>query len=109
MTTATTDLDTTRAAALFHALSDEIRLEIVGLLLNGERCVCELMDDLGMAQSKLSWHLKSLRDAEIVTDRREGRWVYYSLNASAISEARAILDGLKPSSRRLPTRATCCD
>jgi len=106
---ASTAFDTARAAELFHALADEIRVEVVTLLLNGERCVCELMDDLGMAQSRLSWHLKTLVDAGIISGRKDGRWVYYSLNADALGEARAILDSVKPSSRRLATRSTCCD
>jgi ArsR family transcriptional regulator len=102
-------LDTTRAAALFHALSDSIRLEVVSLLLDGERCVCELMDEMDMAQSRLSWHLKTLSDAGIISSRREGRWNYYSVNADTLGEARAILDAIKPA-RRLPVRATvCCD
>jgi ArsR family transcriptional regulator len=104
-----TAFDTARAAALFHALSDEIRLEVVQLLLNGERCVCDLMDDLQMAQSRLSWHLKTLSDAGIISGRREGRWIYYSLHADVIAEARTLLGALKPSSRRLPTRSDCCD
>jgi ArsR family transcriptional regulator len=102
-------IDSARAAALFHALSDEIRVNVVGLLLNGERCVCELMDELDMAQSRLSWHLKTLSDAGIISGRKEGRWVYYSLNADAISEARAILDSFKPSARRLSSKSICCD
>src|ERR1043165_7532337 len=101
--------DTARAAALFHALSDEIRLAVVGLLLNGERCVCELMDELDLAQSRLSWHLKTLSDAGIITGRREGRWNYYSLNADAIAEARGLLDAMKPRARRLAVREVCCD
>jgi ArsR family transcriptional regulator, arsenate/arsenite/antimonite-responsive transcriptional repressor len=101
-------LDTARAAALFHALSDETRLEVVLLLLDGERCVCDLMDDLGMAQSRLSWHLKTLSDAGIISARREGRWNYYALEAAAIAECRGMLDGLKPSSRRLAMRSGCC-
>lgn len=100
--------DTARAAALFHALSDEIRVKVVALLLHGERCVCELMEELDLAQSRLSWHLKTLSDAGIVSGRKEGRWNYYSLNADAIAEARSILDGMKPSSRRLTTRSDCC-
>src|ERR1043165_4665573 len=100
--------DTARAAALFHALSDEIRLAVVGLLLHGERCVCELMDELDMAQSRLSWHLKTLSDAGIIIGRKEGRWNYYSLNADGLAEARTILDGLKPS-RRLAVRSECCE
>ncbi len=110
--TATASLDTIRAAALFHALSDEIRLEVVSLLLPGERCVCELMDDLGLAQSRLSWHLKTLSDAGVISGRREGRWVYYSLNADAIAEARGLLDAIKPTRRALRTlsaRSACCD
>ena len=101
--------DAARAAALFHALSDEIRVNVVGLLLHGERCVCELMDELDMAQSRLSWHLKTLSDAGIISGRKEGRWVYYSLNADAISEARAILDSFKPNPRRVASKAVCCD
>ncbi|HTE48095.1 MAG TPA: metalloregulator ArsR/SmtB family transcription factor [Gemmatimonadaceae bacterium] len=101
-------LDTARAAALFHALSDEIRMEVVGLLINGERCVCELMEELDLAQSRLSWHLKTLSEAGIISGRKEGRWNYYSLNADAIAEARSILDAVKPSSRRLSVRSDCC-
>jgi ArsR family transcriptional regulator, arsenate/arsenite/antimonite-responsive transcriptional repressor len=101
----TVALDSARAAALFHALSDEIRVEVVTLLLNGERCVCDLMDDLGLAQSRLSWHLKTLSDAGIISGRREGRWIYYSLNTDAILEARSMLDALKPNGRRLASRA----
>ena len=102
-------LDTTRAASLFHALSDPIRLDVVNLLLDGERCVCELMAELEMAQSRLSWHLKTLADAGVITGRREGRWNYYSLNSDAFAEARDILAAMKPS-RRLNVRAeACCD
>jgi ArsR family transcriptional regulator len=104
----TTSVDAERAAQLFHALSDRIRVDVVTLLLDGERCVCDLMDDLGLAQSRLSWHLKTLNDAGIITGRREGRWNYYSLNAEAVTELRTILDALKPS-RRLTVRSACCD
>ncbi len=102
-------LDTTRAAALFHALSDPVRLDVVLLLLNGERCVCDLMADLGIAQSRLSWHLKTLADAGIISARREGRWNYYTLDGETLDEARDILAGIKPG-RRLSVRANaCCD
>src|SRR5258708_38606169 len=71
--------DISRAARRFHALSDETRLEIVRLLSHGERCVCELQDVLDAAQSRLSFHLKTLKDAGVVTDRRGGRWVFHAL------------------------------
>jgi ArsR family transcriptional regulator len=105
---ATTTIDAARAAELFHALSDEIRVNVVLLLMDGERCVCDLMADLELAQSRLSWHLKTLSDAGIITGRREGRWNYYSLNAGALTEAGGILSSLKPS-RRLAVRSGCCD
>jgi len=101
-------IDSTRAAELFHALADPIRVDVVTMLLDGERCVCDLMADLELAQSRLSWHLKTLSDAGIISGRREGRWNYYSLNPDVLSEARGILDGLKVS-RRLAVRAACCD
>ncbi|MCC7053173.1 MAG: winged helix-turn-helix transcriptional regulator [Gemmatimonadaceae bacterium] len=95
-----TGTDFTRAAALFHALSDEARVEIVSILQGGEQCVCELMDVVGAAQSRLSYHLKVLKDAGVVTDRREGRWAYYTLNRDVILEAEQVLAGLRPRARR---------
>jgi ArsR family transcriptional regulator len=105
--TPSTSVDTARAAELFHALSDTIRLDVVVLLLEGERCVCELMDELDLAQSRLSWHLKTLSDAGIITGRREGRWNYYSLNGDVLGEARSLLESLKLK-RRLAARTKCC-
>ena len=100
--------DYRRAAQLFHALSDEIRLEVIDLLRDGERCVCELTDELDIAQPRLSWHLKTLKDAGILTDHREGRWVYYALARDTFEEAESVLSVLKPTARRLPTRASGC-
>ena len=86
--------DPAAAAELFHALSDETRLDILQQLSRGERCVCELTDRLDAAQSRLSFHLKTLKDAGFVSDRKEGRWVYYSLNPDAFDRASALLDDL---------------
>ena len=102
-------LDTERAARIFHALSDPIRLEVVAVLQNGEHCVCDLMAHLDMAQSRLSWHLKTLADAGIIAGRREGRWNYYTLNPDALGEARDILSSIKPSRRlTVMSSAACC-
>lgn len=87
----TTALDLPRAARLFHALSDETRLGIVAMLGDGERCVCELQDALGAAQSRLSFHLKVLKEAGLVTDRKEGRWSYYALVPEAFGEAHDVM------------------
>ena len=102
---AATSINAERAAELFHALSDPIRVEVVSLLIDGERCVCDLMDDLELQQSRLSWHLKTLGDAGIIAGRREGRWNYYSLNREVLAEAGELLGALTPT-RRLNVRAT---
>lgn len=96
-----------RSAQLFHALSDEARLEIIRILLDGEHCVCDLMTHIDAAQSRLSYHLKVLKDAGLVTDRREGRWSYYTLQRDAFLEAEELLAGLRPRAGRT-LRATCC-
>jgi len=87
---------TERAIELFHALSDETRLEIIELLRKGERCVCELTDTLDAAQSRLSFHLRVLKDAGIVRDRKDGRWVHYELDPEAFEEAEALISAMKP-------------
>ena len=104
-----------RASALFHALSDETRLAIVERLQGGERCVCDLTDLLDASQSRLSFHLKVLKDAGLVTDRREGRWVHYTLRRETFEEVEQFLLTMKPSARRLVVRegavaggTSCC-
>ena len=103
----TTDLDIARAAVLFHALSDETRLEIIQRLLDGEQCVCDLTNALDAAQSRLSFHLKTLRDAGIVTDRRAGRWIFYTLERNAFSELEELVKAIKPT-RRASLASDCC-
>lgn len=97
-----------QAARLFHALSDETRLEIVRLLRNGEKCVCDLTEALDAAQSRLSFHLRTLKDAGLVIDRKEGRWVYYTLNPHAFKEMEKALANLKPGLRIVRTEDDCC-
>ena len=103
----TLDFDTSRAAQLFHALSDETRLEIIQRLLSGEKCVCDLTDALDAAQSRLSFHLRTLKDAGLVNDRKAGRWVYYTLDREAMSELEELVKSIKPS-RRPPVAGGCC-
>ena len=102
-----TDLDIIRATSLFHALSDETRLEIIQRLLGGEKCVCDLTDALDAAQSRLSFHLKTLKDAGIVSDRKVGRWVYYTLDREVFGELEDLVRSLKPS-RRATLPVECC-
>ena len=68
--------------SVFKALSHETRLRIVKLLENGELCVCHIVAAVDMSQSRISFHLKILKDAGLVKDRREGKWMHYRLNES---------------------------
>ena len=107
-----TAIDLTRAARLFHALSDETRLAVLEMLCDGERCVCDLQSDLGAAQSRLSFHLKVLKDAGLVADRKEGRWSSYALASDALGEAHDLVRALateKPAARgKLKVLGSCC-
>ena len=79
----------------FHALADETRLRIIDRLRDGEECVCNLTRPLDIGQSRLSFHLRALKEAGVVSDRREGRWVYYSLNHDVLDEMVQALEALK--------------
>jgi ArsR family transcriptional regulator len=105
----TAKVDIRNAARLFHALSDETRIAIIVRLRDGEKCVCDLTDLLDAAQSRLSFHLKTLKDAGLVRDRRDGRWVHYSLNRETLGEIETLLGTLKPSRRLLAQTADCRD
>ena len=97
-----------RVARWFHALSDETRLQIIDRLSEGEQCVCDLTDLLETGQSRLSFHLKTLKDAGILKDRREGRWVYYSLNPAVVEELGQFVNSLQACCRRLREVSRCC-
>jgi ArsR family transcriptional regulator len=101
-------VDVSRLARLFHALSDETRLRIVERLLVGEQCVCNLMEPLGLGQSHLSFHMKTLKDAGLVTDRRDGRWIHYSLKAETLREIQEFVGAVGEKAARMDA-ARCCE
>lgn len=102
-----TDVD--RAVSLFHALSDATRLAILDMLKDGERCVCELQDELDAAQSRLSFHLRVLKEAGLVSDRKEGRWMYYTIAPAALAEVHDLAVAMQPKKNGLPVlRRACC-
>jgi ArsR family transcriptional regulator len=105
--TATKNLE--QALRLFRALGDETRLRLIDRLRDGEQCVCDLTDELEAGQSRLSFHLKTLKDAGIVTDRRDGRWVYYALRPGVFEELEGILGELKPARTGLRVLRPRCD
>ena len=102
-----TALDLSRLTRQFQALSDETRLRIIDMLRGGERCVCDLTATLDAGQSRLSFHLKVLKDAGLVTDRREGRWSYYALNADTFAQLEEFVGEL-PSTKLSVLASRCC-
>lgn len=70
----------------FKALADQKRLQLLHILCEqGSTCVCDLVPEMEMAQSKLSYHLKILLDAQLITKETKGTWSYYALNESEIN------------------------
>jgi ArsR family transcriptional regulator, arsenate/arsenite/antimonite-responsive transcriptional repressor len=67
---------------IFKALSDETRLRIIKLLEQGELCVCDIVAALDMVQPKVSFHLNALKEAGLIRDRKQGRWIHYRLDTS---------------------------
>ncbi len=88
----------------FHALSDPIRLQVLDLLRHRELCVCDLCETLEVSQSKLSFHLKALKEAQLVKARQEGRWIYYSLNLAQFVVLEQYLAEYRRFSPILPAR-----
>ncbi|MDZ8051561.1 MAG: ArsR/SmtB family transcription factor [Aulosira sp. ZfuVER01] len=88
----------------FHALSEPLRLKVLELLREQELCVCDLCAALGVTQSKLSFHLKTLKEAGLVRSRQEGRWIYYSLNLAQFVVLEQYLSDYRRFIKVLPAR-----
>lgn len=80
---------------IFKALSDETRLRILRLLENGELCVCEIVSALDMIQPKVSFHLGVLKDAGLIKDRKQGKWIHYKIDDSDIFKRFLIISVLE--------------
>ena len=94
----------TTIAASFHALADPLRVRVLELLRDRELCVCDLCEHLGTTQSKLSFHLKTLKSAGLVRSRQEGRWIYYSLDLPQFVVLEQYLSEFRRFSPMVPTR-----
>jgi ArsR family transcriptional regulator len=96
------EVDSKLISAGFQALSEPLRLQILELLQEQELCVCELRDRVAVSQSKLSFHLKILREANLARSRQEGRWVYYSLNLPQLFVLEHYLNQLRENAAMRP-------
>ncbi len=90
---------------VFKALSDETRLRILKLLEQGELCVCDIMAALGMIQPKVSFHLGVLKEAGFIRDRKQGRWIHYSIDDSDMFKRFLVISVLE----RIPGDAVIGD
>ena len=81
-------------AEIFKALADKTRLHILALLAKEELCVCELVAVFDMTQPSISQHLRKLRQAGLVKERKTAQWVFYALDGSAFSLIEQIVDTL---------------
>ena len=87
------------AALRFRALGDETRLRILEHLVAGESSVTDLTERMAIGQSLMSHHLRILREAGLVIDRRVGRWVHYAIAETALASAKLALYELEPMRR----------
>ena len=100
------DAECVQIIKLFKALGDENRVQILKLLRKGEKCGCELLEELNISQSTLSHHMKILCDVGIVLSRKEGKWMYYSICCRCAKRAREIFRDLL-AVENLPKNCTC--
>lgn len=83
------------AAAVFKALSDETRLRILKTISHmNTLCECNLVPEFGLTQPTISYHLKVLREAGLITSERKGQWVYHRVNEKAVLAAVRRLSGI---------------
>lgn len=75
----------------FKALADEKRLMIIDMLSCGELCACQILEQFNVTQPTLSHHMKILCDCNLVIARREGKWMYYSLNNETVQKFKNFL------------------
>ena len=95
-------------AKVFKALCDERRQRILELLHSGEKCACVLIDEMGMPQSSLSYHMKILCDSGIVTSREEGKWTHYTISKQGIEKAIELLKEITAVTETGDGYQNCC-
>lgn len=94
----------------FKVLSDQTRFDILTLLLSREMCVCELVDQLKLSQSLISHHLYHLKVTGLVHMRREGTWIFYSVDHEKLNEYkfRFLKELQKATAAKIPCKFDCC-
>lgn len=99
-------MDEREIVAVFKALADENRIRILRMLGAGEKCACRLLEELEISQPTLSHHMKVLCDTGIVTGRKEGKWMHYSICRDRAENVCLVLGELLSPDRR-PANCGC--
>ena len=80
-----------KIAGFFKALGDENRIRILRMLCQGERCACDLLEEMEISQPTLSHHMRILCDAGIIRGRKDGKWMNYSLDLESLQEQKVLV------------------
>ena len=92
---------------VFKAFCDENRLAIIDLLRSGEKCACVILEELDIAQSTLSHHMKILCDSGIVDSRKDGKWTYYYISDEGTHHAKVLMNELTASTDICDCKSNC--
>ena len=99
--------DFKQTAEIFRAFSDESRLRIIQSLQVGEKCACTLLEEVPIAQSTLSHHMKILLESSIVSSRKDGKWTYYRLSDSGCQRSKQLLEAVLEKAEDYKTFIMC--
>jgi len=100
-------MEHSRVSLICKALSDPNRLQVIQILTDGERCACELLEQLQITQPTLSHHMKTLEDCGLVSTRRKGKWSHYSLNSDQWTAFRDYIESIRIAGER-KDESGCC-
>lgn len=92
-------MENKKAATMFKAFCDENRLQILELLQSGEKCACNILDEMHITQPTLSHHMKILCDSGVVVGRKEGKWMHYSISEDGLENVINYLDEIMKKSK----------
>ncbi len=95
-------------AKIFKAFSDVRRVEILKLLVQGEKCACKILEEFEITQPTLSHHMKILCDAGIVMARKDGKWTHYSIDEKGTNLAKDLLYSLTEIKNTNKSKNSCC-
>ncbi len=100
-------MDDRQTVTVFKAFCDVNRVQILKLLQHGEACACKLLEELSISQPTLSHHMKILCDSGVVTSRKEGKWMYYSISPEGSKQAMNLLQQLTTVSNHEKSEPCC--